>query len=93
VRDLPKSKLGVDVENDFEPSYIVPLKAKKTISGLKKYAEKAEEVILATDEDREGEAIAWHLIQALGLENSKSEARNPKQVQKNRKSQNGQDTP
>ncbi len=64
VRDLPVSKLGVDVENNFEPSYTVPTKAKKTVTNLKKLASKAEMVYFATDEDREGEAISWHL-QAL----------------------------
>ena len=68
VRDLPKSKLGIDTEKNFEPQYIVPIKARKIVSQLKKSAQKAEEVILATDEDREGEAIAWHLSQALNLE-------------------------
>ncbi|QQG42570.1 MAG: type I DNA topoisomerase [Candidatus Giovannonibacteria bacterium] len=68
VRDLPKSQLGVDVENNFQPKYIVPLKARKNVSALKKKAAKAEKIILATDEDREGEAIAWHLLSALGLE-------------------------
>ena len=68
VRDLPKSQLGVDVENNFAPKYIVPLKARKNVSALKQKAAKAEKIILATDEDREGEAIAWHLISALGLE-------------------------
>jgi DNA topoisomerase-1 len=82
VRDLPKSKLGVEVEKDYAPTYIVPPKAKKVIANLKKHAEKAEEIILATDEDREGEAIAWHISQALGLGNSKSEARNLKPVQR-----------
>ena len=67
VRDLPKSKLGVDVDKDFEPSYIIPTKAKKTVSALKKELKKADEVILATDEDREGESIAWHLAHALNL--------------------------
>ena len=66
VRDLPKSKLGVD-ETTFEPQYIIPLKARKNVTALKKAAAKAEKVILATDEDREGEAIAWHLSQALEL--------------------------
>jgi len=65
IRDLPKSKLGVDVEKDFEPSYIIPIKARKNASALKKLAEKAEEIVLATDEDREGEAIAWHLKEIL----------------------------
>jgi len=71
VRDLPKSKLGVDVENDFTPTYIIPTKARKTVSSLKKLAKDANEIILATDEDREGEAIAWHIAEALGLGNSK----------------------
>ena len=68
VRDLPKSQLGVDVENNFTPKYIIPLKARKNVSALKQKAAKAEKIILATDEDREGEAIAWHLISVLGLE-------------------------
>lgn len=67
VRDLPKSELGVDVEHNFEPKYIVPLKARKKVAELKKYLPKAKKVILASDEDREGEAIAWHLTQVLDL--------------------------
>ncbi|MEK7590216.1 MAG: type I DNA topoisomerase [Patescibacteria group bacterium] len=67
VRDLPKSKLGIDTEKNFEPQYIIPIKARKVVNQLKKSAQKAEEVVLATDEDREGEAIAWHLSQALNL--------------------------
>lgn len=67
VRDLPKSKLSIDVENNFEPKYIIPPKAKETIAKLKKDAKAASSIILATDEDREGEAISWHLVQALGL--------------------------
>lgn len=74
VRDLPKSKLGVDVEKNFEPKYIIPLKAKPNVKLLKEKAKKAGTIILATDEDREGEAIAWHLAQVLDLENSKSPA-------------------
>ena len=66
IRDLPKSELGIDVENNFEPKYIIPLKSRKIANILKKEAEKAETVILAADEDREGEAIAWHLSQILG---------------------------
>ncbi|TSC66325.1 MAG: DNA topoisomerase I, partial [Candidatus Doudnabacteria bacterium Gr01-1014_77] len=69
VRDLPKSKMGIDIENNFEPTYIVPVKAKKVITELKAKADKATEVILATDEDREGEAISWHLVSALKLKN------------------------
>ncbi|MBI2642422.1 MAG: type I DNA topoisomerase [Candidatus Wildermuthbacteria bacterium] len=71
VRDLPKSKLGVDIEHDFAPQYIIPLKAKKVVSALKKESKKADETILATDEDREGEAIAFHLNEALELKNPK----------------------
>lgn len=71
VRDLPKSKLGVDTENNFEPQYIVPLKARKNLNLLKKEAQKAEQIILATDEDREGESIAWHLAQALNVKIAK----------------------
>ena len=69
VRDLPKSKLGIDTEKDFAPSYVVPTKARKLVNELKKEAAKAKATILATDEDREGEAIAWHLAQVLNLEN------------------------
>ena len=67
VRDLPKSGLGVDVEHNFTPEYVVPDKAKKTISELKKYTKDATKVVLATDPDREGEAIAWHLKELLKL--------------------------
>jgi len=77
IRDLPKSKLGIDVEKNFEPQYIIPLKARKRVNRLKKEAEKAAAVILATDEDREGEAIAWHLTEALGFGNPKSKILNP----------------
>jgi DNA topoisomerase-1 len=67
VRDLPKSKLSIDVENNFEPKYVIPPKAKEIITKLKKEAKSASSIILATDEDREGEAISWHLVQALDL--------------------------
>ena len=67
VRDLPKSVLGIDVENNFQPKYLVPAKAKKTVSYLKSLASKSDFVMLATDEDREGEAIAWHLLESLHL--------------------------
>lgn len=67
IRDLPKSTLGIDIEHNFEPKYIVPVKAKKVVKQLKEDAKKSDSVILATDEDREGEAIAWHLAEALGL--------------------------
>ena len=78
IRDLPKSKLGIDIEHNFEPQYVIPAKSKKKVGELKKLAQKTETIILATDEDREGEAIAWHLTQALGLGNSKFEIRNSK---------------
>ena len=67
VRDLPVSKLGIDIEHGFTPQYIIPQKARPRVTLLKKTAQHAAEIILATDEDREGEAIAWHLTQALGL--------------------------
>jgi len=67
VRDLPKRELGVDVENGFKPKYIIPTKAKKVVAELKKESAKADNTILATDEDREGESIAWHLQEALKL--------------------------
>ncbi|NIA18318.1 MAG: type I DNA topoisomerase [Actinobacteria bacterium] len=78
IRDLPKSKMGIDIENNFEPEYAIPDKARQTVSNLKKDAKKADTIILASDEDREGEAIAWHIAQALGLGNSKSKTPNPK---------------
>lgn len=71
VRDLPKSKLGVDVEHHYEPHYIIPLKARKVVTELKKTAAKADEIYFATDEDREGEAIAWHLLNVLKPDKSK----------------------
>jgi DNA topoisomerase I len=67
VRDLPKSKLSIDVEHGYEPTYVIPPKAKETIKKLKGLVKGAPSIILATDEDREGEAISWHLVQALGL--------------------------
>ena len=67
VRDLPKSKLGVQVENDFEPEYINIRGKGDLIKTLKKEAKDAKKVYLATDPDREGEAIAWHLATLLGI--------------------------
>ncbi|MBT4277703.1 type I DNA topoisomerase [Candidatus Falkowbacteria bacterium] len=72
IRDLPKSTMGVDIEHNFEPKYVIPTKARKRVNELKKLAEKAENIILAPDEDREGEAIAWHLVEALDLEKKDS---------------------
>ena len=72
IRDLPKSKLGVDIENNFEPEYINIRGKGDLIKSLKSEAKKAKKVYLATDPDREGEAIAWHLANILGIdENSK----------------------
>jgi len=68
VRDLPSSKLGFDPENRFSPDYVISKSKKKTVNDLKKQIEKNTVVFLATDEDREGEAISWHLLEALGLE-------------------------
>lgn len=67
IRDLPKSKLGVDVEHGFEPTYTVPTDSKKHVTELKKAAQAADDVLLATDEDREGEAIAWHVASVIGI--------------------------
>ncbi len=68
VRDLPKSQMGIDIENDFEPRYITIRGKGDILSQLRKEAKKAKKVYLATDPDREGEAISWHLSKALKLE-------------------------
>ena len=67
ISDLPSNELGVDVEKGFVPKYIVTSDKKKVVSELKSHAKKAETVWLASDEDREGEAIAWHLAENLNL--------------------------
>ena len=69
VRDLPKSQMGIDTENDFEPKYITIRGKGELLSSLRKEVKKAEHIYLATDPDREGEAISWHLYFALKLEN------------------------
>lgn len=74
VRDLPKTTMGVDVEHDFQPKYVIPAKARPRIAELKKAAKNADIIYFATDEDREGEAIAWHLMQILKA--------NPKKVKR-----------
>ena len=71
VRDLPKSSLGIDVEHDFEPKYITIRGKGDILANLRKEVKKADKIYLATDPDREGEAIAWHLYVALKLENKK----------------------
>lgn len=68
LRDLPKAKLGVDVEHNFEPDYIIPTASRKVVTKLKDLYKDYPNLILATDEDREGEAIAWHITQALGID-------------------------
>ena len=71
VRDLPRSVLGIDVEHDFEPKYITIRGKGDILANLRKEVRKAEKIYLATDPDREGEAISWHLLAALKLENKK----------------------
>jgi DNA topoisomerase I len=72
IRDLEKDDMGIDVKNNFKPRYIVPDEKKKVVSDLKQLAKKSGEVWLATDEDREGEAISWHLCEVLGLDPNKT---------------------
>lgn len=72
IRDLQENKLSVDIDKDFAPQYVIPADKKRIVSELKKAAQKASTVWLASDEDREGEAIAWHLLDTLGLEESKT---------------------
>ncbi len=69
IRDLPESTLGVDVEKNFAPKYVVPKEKAKVVKDLKEAAARAEQVLLATDPDREGEAISWHIAEALKLKN------------------------
>src|SRR3990170_5403312 len=72
IRDLLRSQLSVDVEKDFEPKYRVPNEKKEVVKELKQLAKQAEEVYLATDPDREGEAISWHLIEAAQIEKQRA---------------------
>lgn len=98
IRDLPKSEIGIDIENGFSPRYVIPNAAKKKVANLKAALKKSDKVILASDEDREGEAIAWHLCAALKLEEDKTQRivfheitkealldalKNPRQLNKN----------
>ena len=69
ISDLPVKELGVDVDNDFKPKYIIPTEKKPVIKDLKKYVSESDKIWLASDEDREGEAIAWHLYENLDLTN------------------------
>jgi DNA topoisomerase I len=72
IRDLEKAGMGIDVEKNFKPRYIVPEEKEKVVNELKNLANKSKEVWLATDEDREGEAISWHLCEVLGLDPKKT---------------------
>jgi DNA topoisomerase-1 len=72
IRDLPKKGISIDIDNNFEPTYEISADKKKVVSELKKDVKAAETVWLASDEDREGEAIAWHLCKALGLDDSET---------------------
>lgn len=68
IRDLEKGEMGIDINNQYKPRYIVPDEKERVVKELKQLAKKSEEVWLATDEDREGEAISWHLCEVLGLD-------------------------
>lgn len=70
IRDLPGKNISIDIENDFKPDYVISADKKKVVAELKKLAKEASIVWLATDEDREGEAISWHLKEALGLKDA-----------------------
>ena len=72
VRDMPKSQMGIDFDNDFEPHYITIRGKGELLAGLRKEVKKADRIFLATDPDREGEAISWHLCQALKLDPDKT---------------------
>lgn len=72
VMDLPKSQMGIDIEDDFKPNYIISVDKKKTVKLLKDELKKAENLYIATDEDREGEAIGWHLLHALKVNKKKT---------------------
>ncbi len=73
IRDLPKGKLGIDIDNDFTPTYIVPRSKQKNVTELKKKTASADNIYFATDEDREGEAIAWHLANIIGVDPDSSQ--------------------
>lgn len=68
IRDLPKSKMGIDVEHDFEPTYMIPADKKKILKSLQEKVKDGTVIWIATDEDREGEAIGWHILEALKIE-------------------------
>src|SRR3982751_4665026 len=68
IRDLEKNDMGIDINNNFKPTYIVPAEKERVVRELKTIAKKSDEVWLASDEDREGESISWHLAEVLGLD-------------------------
>ena len=72
IRDLPSKNLSVDTENGYQPDYQIPADKKKLVAELKKLSKQADIVWLASDEDREGEAISWHLVEALDLDPEKT---------------------
>ncbi len=82
IRDLPTDKFGIDIKNDFQPQYVIPSKAQKIVKTLKTLAKQACLIILATDEDREGEAISWHVVKALGLDETKNQKLKTKNYQR-----------
>ena len=72
IRDLEKKDFGVDINNHYQPNYIISDDKKKVVTELKKYAKSAKTIWIASDEDREGEAIAWHLMEVLNLDPDKT---------------------
>ena len=82
LRDLPKGELGVDVENNFTPRYVIPRDKARRVKELRTFVDKTDRIILATDPDREGEAIAWHLAFILS-DNAKRKAKSEKRKEKN----------
>lgn len=83
IRNFPKSSLGIDVEHDFEPKYITIRGKGELLSTLRKAVKKADKVYLATDPDREGEAISWHLMEALKLDPKKTKRITFNEITKN----------
>src|SRR6516225_8094758 len=72
IRDLEKDEMGIDIKDNYAPRYIIPEDKQKVVKELRSFAKKSDEVWLATDEDREGEAISWHLCEVLGLDPEKT---------------------
>ena len=72
IRDLPKKEIGIDIEHDYEPTYIIPKEKETQVKNLKAALKEADTLWIATDEDREGEAIGWHLLEALKVKDKKN---------------------